>query len=220
MIEHMTDLLGAYADGELRGPRLRQVENHLQGCAVCRKELEELQSLSNLLQKSVPMDAFMPADRFAANLVLQLSAGETRSEGPRQAAPAQRRNSLSLAWALAPMGVLGAWVFVQAVFTVSAVLSTADLTGLLGNAAAFMENVPQQSLWFSATMNLFGGQIQGSGRTAMDLLNGFSVFGSSLTTQLLIQAGIAAAYWAWLVIWWTRRRAKVTASLPGTPRHS
>ncbi len=74
MIEHVTDLLGAYVDGELHGLRLRQVEEHLARCAGCRKELADLRSLSSLLQNSVPMEAFTPADQFAANMVLRLSA--------------------------------------------------------------------------------------------------------------------------------------------------
>lgn len=72
MIEHVTDLLGAYLDGELHGLRLRQVEEHLTRCAACRQELEQLRGLSALLQESLPVESFTPAERFAANLALRL----------------------------------------------------------------------------------------------------------------------------------------------------
>ncbi len=135
MIEHVTDLLGAYLDGELHGLRLRQVEEHLEKCAACRKELAEMRHLSTLLQESYPVEAFMPADRFAANMVLRLSGQEESRRLPRQAGTAPSRKPLDFIWWLVPAGMLGAWVFVQAVFTVSSLVSTADLAGLFGNTS-------------------------------------------------------------------------------------
>jgi hypothetical protein len=222
MIEHVNDLLGAYVDGELRGPRLRQVEEHLAHCAACSQELEELRGLSSLLQKSVPMEAFMPADQFAANMVLRLSATGTKLVASRPAAPAPQRKPLEFLWWLAPAGVLGAWFFLQTVFTVSNVISTANLTGLtslLGNTITVVQNTPQQSLWFSATMGLFGSQIQGNGRQLLDVLNNASLFGSSFAAPLLWQAGIALVYWIWLGLWWNRRRGKVAVRRPVMPQH-
>jgi len=218
MIEHATDLLGAYVDGELQGPRLRQVEEHLKKCTGCRKELAELRRLSSLLQATVPMEDFTPADQFAANMVLRLSAQDAKLGRPRRAGVAPSHKPTDFIWWLVPVGVLGAWIFIQAVFTVSTVVSTADLTGLLGNSAAWLGGGSGQSLWFSTTMSVFGNQIQGSSRTLLDLLNGFSVFGSSVFIQLLVQAGIALVYWIWLGLWWNRRKA--APQLPAMPLHS
>jgi hypothetical protein len=211
MIEHVTDLLGAYLDGELRGLRLHQVEDHLSKCAACRTELEELRSLSMLLQETIPAEAFTPTDRFVANLSLTL---------PRRPEANPVRKPLEFLWWAVPAGVLGAWVFLQTVITVSTLVSTADLTGLFGNAATWLQNGSQQSLWFSASMSLFGNQVQGSGQTVLDLLNDFSVFGSSLIMQLVWQAGIALVYWVWLGLWWNRRRAVATPRLSKMPSHS
>ena len=211
MIEHVTDLLGAYLDGELHSLRLRQVEDHLAKCAACRKELAELRGLSTLLQKSIPSDAFTPTDRFVANLTLNL---------PRRPETAPRRKPLEFIWWLVPIGVLGAWLFLQTVVTVSTLITTADLTGLFGNSVAWLQPGSQQSLWFSASMGLFGNQIQGNGRTALDLLNNFSLFGSGIIMQLVWQAGIALVYWIWLGLWWNRRRAVVMPRLPNMPSRS
>jgi hypothetical protein len=220
MIEHVTDLLGPYLDGELHGLRLQRVEDHLAGCTTCRKELEELRQLSGLLQKSFTTESFMPADKFVANMVLRLSAQSATRRQPRREETSPDRKPLSLLWWLAPVGVLGAFYFVQTVFILSSLVSTANLTGLLGNATAWLQSGSQQSLWFTATMNLFGGQIHGSSQTALDLLNDFSVIGSNVFVQLLWQAGIALAYWAWLAMWWRRRKSAQEPSLPGMPLHS
>jgi predicted anti-sigma-YlaC factor YlaD len=220
MTEHVTDFLGPYLDGELHGPRLQQVEDHLAGCTTCRKELEELRQLSVLLQKSFTTESFMPADKFAANMVLRLSAQLATRRKPRQEGTSPTGKPLNILWWLAPVGVLGAWVFAQAVFTLGTLLSTADLTGLLGNATAWLPTASQQSLWFSATMNLFGGQLGGTSKTVLDILNGVSVTGTGLAIQLLLQAGIALAYWTWLGLWWRRRKAAQEGALPVMPLHS
>ena len=220
MIEHVTDLLGAYLDGELHGLRLRQVEDHLAKCAACRKELAELRGLSTLLQESLPAEAFTPTDRFVANLSLRLNAQDYALNLPRRPETSPRLKPLGFIWWLVPAGVLGAWIFLQTVITVSTLVSTADLTGLFGNATAWLQNGSLNSLWFSASMGLFGSQIHGSGRIMLDLLNDFSVFRSSITMQLVWQAGIALVYWVWLGIWWNRRRAIATPRFPNMPSHS
>lgn len=212
MIEHVTDLLGAYVDGELHGLRRRQVEEHVSKCAACRKELAELQSLSNLLQKSVPMEAFTPVDRFVADLSLQINAREVKAGTPRRAAPAKPLGRTEFLWWLAPVGLMAIWFAVQAVFTLGSVISAADLTGLFGNSTAWLQAAPQQSLWYSASMGLFGGQIQGVSKTALEILNDLSVSGTSLAVQMFIQIVIAAAYWV-LLGTWLRRRGPVQAGL-------
>ena len=211
MIEHVTDLLGTYVDGELHGLRLRQVEDHLTRCAACRKELAELRGLSTLLQDSLPAEAFTPTDRFVANLALNL---------PRRPETASPHKPLEMLWWLVPAGVMGAWAFLRTVITVSNLVSTADLTGLFGNAAAWLQNGPLNSLWFSASMDLFGNQVHGSGRTALDLLNNYSVFSSSILIQLALQAGIALVYWVWLGLWWNRRGILKSPGLANMGSHS
>ncbi len=211
MNEHITDLLGPYLDGELGNSRQRQVEEHLAKCAACRKQLEELRDLSTLLQESVPAEAFTSTDRFVSNLALKL---------PRRPEATPVSKAVEFLWWLVPAGVLGAWVLLQMVFTVRTLVSTASLTGLLGNSVAWLGNGPQNAAWFSASMSLFGSHLSGSGRTILDVLNSLSIFVSSLTMQLVWQAGLALVFWAWLAFWWTHRRAVAAARLPQTPSHS
>jgi hypothetical protein len=198
MIEHVTEWLSAYLDGELRGLRLRQVEVHLSECAACRSELIKLRNLSALLKDTAPGEIFMPTERFVTNLTLNL---------PRRLEVRQRRSATEIVWWLVPVAVLGAWIFTQTVLTVSTLVSTANLTGLFGNAAAWLQSGPQHAEWFSATLSLFGNNLSGNARTLLDVLDDLSIFRLSFTAQLAWQAGIGLLYWIWLAVWWSRRRA-------------
>ncbi len=99
-------------------------------------------------------------------------------------------------------------------------MSTANAAGLFGNVTAWLQAAPSQSLWFSASMSLFGGQLSGTSKTVLDVLNDISVTGASLIIQLALQIGIALAYWAWLGLWWRRRGTAPAASLPEMPLQS
>ena len=92
MCEDMRALLNAYLDGELSGWRLLQVQNHLASCASCREELRELRTVSDLLH-AAPAPEFVPAERFVANLTLNL---------PRRPITAHLKRGPTLAWWLAP----------------------------------------------------------------------------------------------------------------------
>lgn len=46
--------LAAYQDGQLRGRRLQYTERHLDRCARCRAELEELRRVTHLLRALPP----------------------------------------------------------------------------------------------------------------------------------------------------------------------
>ena len=48
-MQHINHLLDEYYDGELSPARRRQVEAHLDVCADCRAELEQMRQLSALL---------------------------------------------------------------------------------------------------------------------------------------------------------------------------
>lgn len=74
MSEHVTEWLGTYLDGELRGSRLRHVEEHLARCQACQAELRALQSLSMRLRE-VPVPRFTPSERFTAQVSLRLPRG-------------------------------------------------------------------------------------------------------------------------------------------------
>ncbi|MFH1523794.1 MAG: zf-HC2 domain-containing protein [Chloroflexota bacterium] len=210
MIEHVTEWLSAYLDGELHGLRLRQVEIHLTECAVCHSELVELRKLSSLLQETVPTDAFTPVERFAANLTLIL---------PRRPEIHQYRLGTEIVWWLVPVALLGIWLFTQTVLSVSAVVSGANLAGLFGNATSWLQSGPQHTEWFMATFSMFGSNLNGNVSALLGVLDNLSVLQLSFIAQLAWQAAIAVLYLGWLAFWWAHRRTTANLPFPQAPSH-
>jgi anti-sigma factor RsiW len=194
MHEKMQPLLNAYLDGELHGQRLREMETHLASCAVCRNELRELRLVSDLLQ-SDPGPQVTSTEHFVSQLTLSLPR---RTLGDRSPKPS------TLVWWLIPVGLLGALFFVQTVFTLTDLVSAANMAGLLGHAASWLSNGGQESLWFSTATSLIVGQAAGSQPT-LSLLNNVSVFAANMLGGFIWQAVIVLLYWAWLFFWLQRR---------------
>ena len=192
MHENMRPLLNAYLDGELIGRRLLEMEVHLASCTACRDELNELKLVSDMLQ-AAPAPEFPPAERFVSLLTLSLP------RRPLRELPAQQA---SLAWWLVPVGLLGAWFFVQTVFTLTNALSAANLSGLLGHSSNWLGS-GQETIWFSTLTSLVGRQVAGAQPT-LSLLNNVGVFGANLVSGFLWQAVIVMLYWGWLLSWWLR----------------
>lgn len=193
MVEHVNEWLGAYLDGELHGWRLQQVENHLAECQECSAELAELRSLSNLLQETSMEEDFTPVDRFATQVLLRL---------PRQQEPSLRSRTLRAGWWLAPAALLGAWTFAQTVMVVSWLVWAAGQAGLLGVAAAWLQDVPQYNLWLHTTLSLFNGDLV-SAQPALSLAESW---GQAFLTQVTWLTVLAGLYWTWLALWWLRRQ--------------
>ncbi len=196
MHEDMRTLLNAYLDNELHGTRLLEMKLHLASCEACREKLKDLRQVSDLLQ-AAPVPDFMPAERFVANLTLNLPRRTLRDRPPKPG---------SLAWWLVPAGLMLAWFFVRTVFTLTGVVTVADATGLLGSAANWL-NGGQQAIWFETAMSMFGGQADGA-QSTLTTLNDVSIFGVNLFEGFLWQAGIVLLYWGWLAAWWLQRGPK------------
>ena len=193
MAEHVNEWLGAYLDGELYGWRLQQVERHLAECQACSTELEELRSLSSML-RGLPMEGvFSPADRFADQVLLQLPRQQERSLGSK---------TMKAGWWLAPATLLGAWVFAQTVMVVSWLVWAGAQTGMLGQAAAWVQDAPQYNLWIHTTLSLFNGRLA-SAQPALSLAESW---GQSFLAQMTWLAVLAGLYWTWLASWWFRRQ--------------
>ena len=190
MADHITEWLGAYLDGELRGTRLRQVESHLAACEQCQIELDGMQGLSALLHETAPTGDFLPAERFVSNLTLNL---------PRQTEQSQTRKSLEIGWWLIPVGLLGTWVFVQATFQLSSLVMAASDFGLFGANFTWFDGGIQQTRWFALLMNIFDGQ-----PGFLFTLNNTDLFLQNLTGQFIWQAALAVLYLGWLASWWIR----------------
>ncbi|RPH57429.1 MAG: hypothetical protein EHM81_11600 [Chloroflexi bacterium] len=205
MSEHITQWLGAYHDGELRGLRLRQVEQHLAECAECQVGLDEIQGLSALLHDAAPAGDFLPTERFVANLTLSL---------PRQPERTQPRKAIEIGWWLIPVGILGAWVFIQITFALSDVTLFVANAGLLDGNLAWAQGNPPQMEWFATAMSLFGGQIGLVGQVALWDLNQAHLFVTQLTGRFFWQAVLALIYLGWLASWWLRHQHRASQN-PG-----
>ena len=196
MTEHITQWLGAYHDGELRGAQLRRIEGHLTECTACRAELEEIRNLSALLQNTPTEASYLPAERFAANLALTL---------PRRTELPQARSPLEIGWWLVPVGLLAAWVFIGITYSLSSAVSLAIDPGLLTGQIAWQQVSPLQMDWFSTATRLFGDQLGSQGREALAALSDANVFVAQLVRPLVLQAVVAVTYLGWLFAWWLRQ---------------
>lgn len=197
MPDHVTEWLGAYHDGELRGARLRQTEQHLAGCDICQAELNEMRYLSTLLQATAAEGDFLPTEHFVANLALRM---------PRRSEQPQPRSVLTTGWWLIPVGLLGIWLFINITFSLSPVVTLAVNSGLLGDASAWLQGNPAQMRWFATAMNLFGNQLGAPGRETLSALHDTSLLIAQMAGRLIPQTILAVAYLGWLFSWWLREQ--------------
>jgi hypothetical protein len=196
MTEHVTTWLGAYHDGELRGLRLRQVETHLTHCATCRAELEGLQALTPLLQESPAAKGLTPPERFVAQVGLRL---------PRRPVQPTWKRALEIGWRLTPVGLLGAWTFIQAVVVVAWGVLVALQLGLGGDVTAWLQPASHQEPWLTGVISLSGASL-GDVSRVMELWRGVELLGWGFTLNLVPLVVIGLLYWSWLASWWTRRQ--------------
>ncbi len=197
MIEHVTDWLGAYYDGELSGLRLRRVENHLARCATCRTELDELRKLSALLQESPVAEIITPPERFVAQVGLRL---------PRRPERTVTERALESGWRLVPAGLLGAWAFIQAVLIVAGGVLTALRMGLGGDLAGSLLPTWQAGLWLTELLNLSDASLNEIGRVVLQMLSNGGPLGWGVTLNVSILIVIGLLYWSWLASWWVLRQ--------------
>jgi hypothetical protein len=199
MSEHMTEWLGAYLDGELRGSRLEQVATHLSGCQVCQAELRSLNNLSALLRE-VPTPEFTPADRLAAEVSLRLPRRTLKTTGTRVK---------EAGWWMIPVSLLTIWVFLGTTTLVSNLISVASRLGLLGSTPAWLAtNLSGGDSWVGALGNfglLNGGSLQWA--EAME------AFTRSSVPQFIWYVSIAIVYLAWIAVWWARHTRQENGGL-------
>ncbi len=203
MANHVSEWLGAYHDGELRGARLRQIEAHLAECTACQVELDEIRHLSVLLQDTTPKGDFLPTERFVANLALSL---------PRQSEQPRPRNVVQIGWWLVPVGLLGIWLFINITLSLSSVATLAADTGMLGGNLAWLQGYPLQMRWFASAMNLFGSQLGAPGREVLSTLNEVNLFIAQMARRLIPQAILAVTYLGWLLSWWLCHQRQLSQS--------
>jgi predicted anti-sigma-YlaC factor YlaD len=202
MSDHVNEWLNAYFDGELRGNRLHQVEEHLAECVACQLELDSLHNVSQLLQE-VPTPEFPSAERFATQVNLLL---------PKRPVAATGSKLFEFGWWMIPVGLLAAWAFISTSVLVGNMISAANSFGLLDSTTtSWISTSPNTAFWTS-TLGQFGG-LQGNNLQWFEITEGYS---RNLLPQFLWQLAIAVLYLVWIAVWWARHaRQRVGQLLEG-----
>ena len=86
MTDHDQSLLGPYVLGVLEPADVREVEEHLPGCADCRQQLAELEEIKVLLG-DVPPEAFLDGPPPDGDLLLQRTLRASRASGETAVSP-------------------------------------------------------------------------------------------------------------------------------------
>ncbi|NLG99273.1 MAG: hypothetical protein GX491_18105 [Chloroflexi bacterium] len=220
MSEHVSDWIGAYYDGELPPGKAAEVEAHLEGCAACRRELEELRALSTLLQidlAGASLESEGRVDAAAGRIMLRLEP--VQPQQPRLPAHPRPERGLSwpgalrLLWQMAPLGLFAVWAFSQAVVVVSGGLLVAlnqfprlgelllpqAQTGLLADILRWLTPSLLIDLGEAIINRLFAPPVvQGGPSSMLAGLGPFAVFELGLLFTLAVFfAGWLASLWAY-----------------------
>lgn len=192
MPDQMRNKIGAYLDGELGQRAQREMQAHLESCADCRAELEELRRLSQLLKEG-PLPSFTPAHTFKAQIMLQL---------PPQAEAAQPRTKGRLWTWLAPVTALAGWIFMQVTLGISWMITLANQAGLIDGSIHLAAGQSQPLTWITVLQAVLNGGLDPASQTGLNLLNDAEMFTHNLLLPLLLQIGAALVYWAALALVW------------------
>jgi hypothetical protein len=197
MNDHVTEWLAAYHDGELSSKRQIQVETHLEHCFDCQVALQEIRTVSSLLQISPAAPVLTNPERFVNQVNLRL---------PREQLQPSWKRTLETGWRLVPFGLLGAWVFIQAVLLVSSLVRIAFQLGFgteqLG--AVFPLAEPTTSIFESFPLN--GASLGEVAAGVIRLISAEGPFGWGLPIYLVLTVMIGLLYWSWLASWRIRRK--------------
>ena len=191
MSKHVSEWLNAYHDGELRGGRFHQVEEHLAQCELCQVELESLDTLSSLLHE-VPAPEPIPPERFAAQVNLRL---------PHKRTVVSTKQLTEIGWWMIPVGLVGAWVFLSTAFILGDILSTAGNLGLLSGMSAWLGSGTSNGIYLSTTV----GQMGVLSGNSLNWAEATEMFTRISLPQFGLQVSIALLYLSWIAIWWARR---------------
>lgn len=197
MIEHVTHLLSAYHDGELRGLRLNEVEKHLSKCESCQGELDQLKTLSDLLLINPAPSDLTSEDRFVAHVALRM---------PRKPREPAIKRVFSLGWQAAPVGILGVWVFVQSLLIVSGILFLLMRLGFNLEPMTDLMSPPSGGFNLGMLFGFEGGGIGELGRTAVEILRNGGPLGWGPILYLALTLILGLLYCSWIASWWVRQR--------------
>ncbi len=199
MSNHITEWLNAYHDGELKGKRLQQVEEHLTTCEACQAELESLQGLSALLQE-VPVPEFPSPERFATQVNLLLPQKRTATPG---------NQLFEVGWWMIPIGLLAIWVFISTAALLGDAMNTAKNFGILDSTTASFISAPSETAEVTSTLGQFG-MLQGNSLQWAETTESFT---RGLFPQIVLQVSVALLYLAWFAIWLARQTRQMKEPL-------
>jgi len=199
MSNHVTEWLNAYHDGELKGKRLQQVEEHLIACEACQAELESLQGLSTLLQE-VPAPEFPTPERFATQVNLLL---------PQKRTPTPNNRLFEVGWWMIPVGLLAVWVFISTAVLLGDAVSVAKNFGILDKTIASFIAARSDTAEVTSTLGQFG-MLQGNSLQWAETTENFT---RGLFPQVVLQVAVALLYLTWLAVWWARHTRQMSEPL-------
>ena len=192
--EHITQWLEAYHDGELSDRRARRVEAHLESCESCQHELAQLRMLSSLLAEVPLPENLTQLDTFVAQVGLRL---------PRKPEQTTRQRVLHRGWQVAPVGILGTWVFIQAAFFLTGILMW--VLQVIPIDEQFASILPSGTSLFGEAMALQGAGLPEYGRFGLNLIRGGGPFGWGITLNLSLTIIVGLLYLSWLASWWIQK---------------
>ncbi len=191
--KHVTQWLEAYHDHALSPVQRTRVAAHLATCDACRAELQALQSLSTLLHTAPPAVTPLSPDRFVAQVGLRL---------PRRPALSPAQRAFETVWRMIPVGLLGAWMFLQALFIVgTAVMVTQWLFGWAPN----LPGAPEAALWSREFVRFSGAGLRDLLPLAVKTIWNGGALEPVQSGSFLLTLGLCVAYSSWLISWWIRQ---------------
>jgi len=198
MSDQWTMWLNAYVDAELGPDRTVQLEAHLETCTDCRKDLQEMLALRQLLQSYPVAERAGSEAGFVRSVVRRLP--ERRSAGLLPG-----RDIFRVAWRALPFGLAGLLAVGQAVLTVSGLVWLSLRAGVLDSAllAVFSANVAPSSGLTGAIGSALANNLSDTAGLVLGAISPLAWIGLGYFAAL---CGIGLLYWSWLASWWLRRR--------------
>jgi len=204
MSDQWTTWLHAYIDGELAEDRIVELDGRLQECANCRKDLQELLALRELLQACpVAERAGSDAD-FVRTVVRQLPAQRTAALLPSQ-------DIFRVAWRALPFSLAGLLAVGQAVLIVSGLLWLGLRVGLLDSSllAALVTGAAPSGGLTSAIGGVLASDMWDGVGVVLGTVGPLALIGFG---YFVVLCGFGLLYWSWLASWWLRRNRKSLAT--------
>jgi hypothetical protein len=111
---------------------------------------------------------------------------------------------LEIGWQLIPLGLIGAWAFVQAVFVVAGLIFLGLQMGLGGDLAAGLLPAEPPGLALAETFGNSGAGLSSVGRVVLNLVGGGGPLGWGVALKWVSLLVICLLYCSWLARFWVR----------------